>query len=215
MWSANIEFSNKYALISKLAIKHKISFFGYPLHSKLTKNSLEVTFYGWTNTSSSVNKAFYDDLTTHSDVLHAEFYNQSIIVCIKQPVETQHVYSSDVIYLKPILVRSDGVQEYVLGAWDRSILENILKVDIPQVKSRLKKITQKPIENIGLFAPVALTNKQKNAFHLAQKNKYYSFPKRNIHLNKLAKKSKVSLATYQAHLRKAEQKILNSYLDLE
>jgi predicted DNA binding protein len=52
-----------------------------------------------------------------------------------------------------------------------------------------------------------LTNKQKQALDLAMKYDYYEYP-RKIKLEKLAKFMKISLSTYQAHLRKAERKIL-------
>jgi predicted DNA binding protein len=52
-----------------------------------------------------------------------------------------------------------------------------------------------------------LTNKQKRAVELAINNDYYEYP-RKIELKKLAKLMNLSYSTYQAHLRKAEKKLI-------
>jgi hypothetical protein len=52
-----------------------------------------------------------------------------------------------------------------------------------------------------------ITVKQRKALELAVHGGYYDYP-RKITLEDLAKQMGVSYATYQAHLRKAEQKLL-------
>jgi len=52
-----------------------------------------------------------------------------------------------------------------------------------------------------------LTEKQKRAFELAIEQGYYDIPKRTD-LKKLSKLMKVSLATFQEHLKRAEAKII-------
>ena len=54
-----------------------------------------------------------------------------------------------------------------------------------------------------------LTDKQKHAFDLAVEHGYYGIPKRTD-LAKLSRMMKISLATYQEHLRRAESKIIPS-----
>ena len=53
-----------------------------------------------------------------------------------------------------------------------------------------------------------MTERQKEALQLAVKNGYYEYP-RQIDLMKLAKIMKVSYSTFQFHLRRAENKIMN------
>jgi predicted DNA binding protein len=214
MWVIGIKVENKIALANRLAHKYKCSFFGYPLNVQETKEGVNVTFFGWTDAPSSKANSFFEELKKDSSVIHAEMHEQSIIILMKQPKETIPLYSSKIIYLQPVLVRLDFVQEYVLASWNREDLSEILKSRIPNVKMKLKFIREQPINNIGMFVPARLTQKQQKAFLLAQKEKYYTFPKRNIHLKELASLSGVSMATYQAHLRKAERKILENYKDL-
>ena len=52
-----------------------------------------------------------------------------------------------------------------------------------------------------------LTEKQKEVFELAIKEGYYDIPKRTD-LIKLAKIKKVSIATFQEHLKRVEAKII-------
>ena len=52
-----------------------------------------------------------------------------------------------------------------------------------------------------------ITKNQKEALELAINNGYYDYPKK-IKMEKLAKMMKISYSTYQAHLKKAESKIL-------
>lgn len=214
MWTLSFITKNEKSIINILANKHNISFFGYPLNVEEKKDFVLVTFYGWTNASITKTEQFYKDLSDFEDVVDVEYYEQAIILCIKQPKEAESFYSRKIIYLKPILINNDFTQEYVLGSWNRDFLSKILQTKIKNVDIKLRKIEQKPIQNIGLFSPINMTQKQQNAFQLAKQEGYYEFPKRNTNLNALAKKSDVSMATLQAHLRKAEQKILNNYNQL-
>ena len=56
-----------------------------------------------------------------------------------------------------------------------------------------------------------LSNKQREAYQLAVENGYYKFP-RKIGLEEMAKIMKISVSTFQEHLRKAEEKIIPSYI---
>ena len=69
-----------------------------------------------------------------------------------------------------------------------------------------------PLQNV-YFPKIMpkLTVLQKKALELAIKEGYYETPKKT-NLRTLAKLSKVSLATYQKHLQKAESKIIPDVL---
>ena len=214
MWVTSLIATNKSAFISQLANKYNTSFFGYPLNIQRVRGKLFVTFYGFTNATKQTNAAMFADMQESSLVRNVELHENSFILCMEQPKESEHLYSANILYLKPILVKPNFEQVYTLASWNREDLNAILKSTIPKVKFKLQYIKEEPIANIGLFTPTNLTNKQSDAFALAKSEGYYTFPKRNAHLHDLAKKSKLSLATYQAHLRKAEQKILTTYVNL-
>ena len=56
-----------------------------------------------------------------------------------------------------------------------------------------------------------LSEKQREAYQLAVEQSYYKFP-RKIGLEGMAKLMKVSVSTFQEHLRKAEEKIMPTYV---
>jgi predicted DNA binding protein len=215
MWVTSILTKNTKSLINHVAHKHNVSLYGYPLNIQKIGDEFYVTFYGWVNASPTKTSELFKDLEGSTMVCHVEQHDQAFIVCMQQPKETAYLYSHTIIYLKPIFVQPNFTQEYVVASWNRKDLNKILQMKIPNVSIKLNYIKQQPLQNIGLFAPTKLTTKQQAAFNLAQKEGYYVFPKRGVHLKDLAKKSNLSLATYQAHLRKAEQKILNTYRGLQ
>jgi len=214
MWVSSILTTNKQGLIYVLANKYNLSFFGYPLNTQELNGKFYVTFYGWTDASITKTEQLFKELEESPLVRHAECHGNSFIISMQQPRETIYFYSPNIIYLKPILVRPNFTQEYVVASWNREDLSKILQLRIPKVKLKLNFIKEQAIQNIGLFAPVNLTEKQQRAFNLAQQEGYYNFPKRSAHLADLAGKSRISMATFQAHLRKAEKKILSTFKDL-
>lgn len=215
MWTTSISANNHDSFINILANKYELSFFGYPLNIQTIDDELYVTFYGWINDTKQKSEKIFEEMKKNESVLHVEHYENSFILCMKQPADAVYLYSANIIYLRPIHVKQDFTQTYVLASWNREDLNKILQLRIPGIKFNLHFIKEKPIENIGLFAPTRLTVKQQDAFLLAQQEGYYEFPKRGSHLSELAKLSNISLATYQAHLRKAERKILSTYVELE
>lgn len=56
-----------------------------------------------------------------------------------------------------------------------------------------------------------LTTKQRDAIELAITHGYYDYP-RKIDVQDLAKLAKLAFSTFQAHLRKAEKKLIPSSL---
>ncbi len=81
------------------------------------------------------------------------------------------------------------------------------------MNAKLIFIKEKQIKNISIIQQQPeLTDKQKTALELAIKNGYYKYP-RKIELKRLAKLMNLSYSTYQAHIRKAEQKLLPFFFD--
>ena len=80
-------------------------------------------------------------------------------------------------------------------------------MDVPVFRVELKSVEETKISDI--FLPhiyPKISEKQKEAIELAVKNGYYEYP-RKIDVKNLANISGLAFSTFQAHLRKAEQKI--------
>lgn len=120
---------------------------------------------------------------------------------------TTNYYTPKIFLLKPV-VHKDGKEDWYFGAWDKKIVTNLYKTFKKHFHVKLLSIKEKDITDI--FIPhimPKITEKQKEAIHLAIDNGYYEFP-RKIDLDKLSKLMSVSRVTYQEHLRKAERKLI-------
>jgi len=117
-------------------------------------------------------------------------------------------YNPSLIHYKPVIWHEDGWEEFNVASMERKDIENLIKIGRTKYKLDLLEFKQSKIKNLGYLTILPeLTDKQKKAFELAVKNGYYEYP-RQIQLEKLAKISNLALSTYQAHLRKAERRLL-------
>ena len=82
-----------------------------------------------------------------------------------------------------------------------SFIQDFLNIESPTFK-------EEKISNISFTRVLPeLTKNQTKALEIAINYGYYDYPKK-IKMEKLAKMMKISYSTYQAHLKKAEGKIL-------
>lgn len=116
-------------------------------------------------------------------------------------------YNPELIYVKPVVIDTSGIETWEFAAFRKqTILEFIKK----NKTSKLVSIQQTKLQDI-YFPRLSpdLSKKQRAALEIAMKEGYYDFPKR-VDLEHLAKRSKVTRATFREHLRKAEKKILSN-----
>ncbi|MEK6952613.1 MAG: helix-turn-helix domain-containing protein [Nanoarchaeota archaeon] len=117
-------------------------------------------------------------------------------------------YNPAVIHVKPAVIYPTLEEEQEIACIDRKILEKMISIARKRYKGGLSYLKQEKIADIGILSILPkITEKQKRALHLAIEKGYYEYP-RQIELEKLAKFMNISLSTYQAHLRKAERKLL-------
>jgi predicted DNA binding protein len=132
----------------------------------------------------------------------------SLSETVEQKLLVSAAYDPQLIHYRPVIWHPDGWEEWHIACIDRSPLERIIQVCRKIYKIKLVGISQRKITNVGFMTIIPeLTTKQKEAIHLAIQHDYYSIP-RGIGLEKLATISHKSLSTYQAHLRKAEKKLI-------
>lgn len=122
------------------------------------------------------------------------------------------IYNRKMFFIRPVFIDHQGYESWEIASFEKGVLlEYIdeLKKEKP-IHFGVEKMVRSRIKDI-FFPKVMpfLTEKQKRAFELAIENGYYNFP-RKIDLEKLAKIMKVSISTYQEHLRKAEEKVIPS-----
>lgn len=126
----------------------------------------------------------------------------------------EHIFTyfdKSFFFLKPVVIK-EGFEYWELGSWDKKKLTkfyNDIKkfayVKLLKMKKGFPQVfIQQTMQNI--------TDKQKDAFEFAKEMGYYNFPRR-YSVEKLAKMKKVPRTTFQGHLRKAENKILDVMLE--
>jgi len=154
---------------------------------------------------------FFDELKKDKRITNLEIDKNTVFFIEKRKdtIPSSH-YHPKMFYVKPVYVNKKGYEFWEMGSWERKQLEiflNSLKkekgLDVELLSFRNTKL------NNIYFPAIApnLTEKQKRAFELAVEEGYYDIPKRT-ELKKLSKMMKISLATYQEHLKRAEAKVV-------
>src|SRR3989344_3835284 len=119
-------------------------------------------------------------------------------------------YNQKMFFTKPVFVDKEGYEYWEVASYDRDVLSEFLNGVKKQNYEHLEILQFKNIQLNNVYFPAIapdLTDKQKRAFELAVWEGYYDIPKR-IDLKKLAQLMKISLATFQEHLKRAEAKIV-------
>jgi len=118
-------------------------------------------------------------------------------------------FSRKMFSVKPILIDNKGYEYWEIASYKKEELINFIKKIKPFCDSfDLLSIKNTPLKNIYFPKLMPkLTDLQKKALELAIKEGYYEAPKRTS-LRKLAVLMKISLATFQKHLQKAESKVI-------
>jgi len=210
MWTLKIKFYNK-NFMNVLANKYNITAYGYPLNTFYENGKFYVNITATIIGSEKDKKEFIKELKKEKQTKNIEANNDFVIASFEQPKETEALFSSGFIYLHPQKLTPDFYQTYYLGSWDREKLTKVLNMLLKGTEVKIQQFKQEKIKDISItgISP-SLTEKQKQAFKFAYENNYYDFP-RKIDLDKLSKTMKISLSTYQAHLRKAEKKITDFF----
>jgi predicted DNA binding protein len=118
------------------------------------------------------------------------------------------LFSKEIFYIKPIMIKPDGFEYWCLASWNRSTLTRAFNASKFFGSSEILEIKETKIDKIFLpHLTPNITEKQLHAIRLAIKNGYYKSPKQT-NLKKLAKEMKISKETFFEHLAKAESKIL-------
>ncbi len=156
---------------------------------------------------------FVLDLKKDKNVIKLEQKGDMFFLLEKAQIKAVEFYTPKIIFVKPVLIDDKGYETWEIASWEK---EEVSKF-VNKVKKRIKnfellKFNKINIDNV--FFPKLmpdLTAKQKRAIELAIKEGYYKTPKKTD-LRKLAKLTGVSLATYQQHIRVAEEKLIPNLL---
>lgn len=208
MWVLKLKLKPKGQFLGTMSVKHKVSMTGYPLSYYKDNKWLYLIIAGLMFGEEKNKKALIRDIKKQPEYVNHEVNEDFAIVIIKQPLTTEPVYNPQIIRPSPAIISSKGYHIWEFASFDRKLLEKILDFIEKHLEGEILKFKQEKVKNISFTKLIPeLTKNQKRALEIAITNCYYNYPKK-INMESLAKKMGISYSTYQAHLKKAEGKIL-------
>jgi len=208
MWRLKLKLDSSKQPMGKLAIKHQVSMTGYPLSYYKDSKYLYVISAGFVFGEDKNKKMLFRELKQSKDVVNFEKSEDFAINITKQPLFTEPVYDPKIIRPSPVIINKKGFHIWDLASFDRKILEKVLKFTEQKLGAKIMFFREEKISNISFTRLLPeLTKNQKKALEIAINNGYYDYPKK-IKMEKLAKQMNISYSTFQAHLKKAEGKLL-------
>lgn len=208
MWRLKLKLDSSKQFLGKLAIKHEVSMTGYPLSYWKDSNNLYLVSAGTMFGDENKKKALIRELKKSNEFVDLEISGDFIINVTKQPLFTEPVYDGRIIRPNPVTINKKGFHIWDLASFDRKVLEKVLEFSEEKLGAEIISFREEKISNINFTKLLPdLTKNQKEAMEIAIKNGYYQYPKK-IKMEDLAKKMRISYSTYQAHLKKAEGKMI-------
>lgn len=210
MWHLILKLPSDKQFMGILAINHKVSLTGYPLSYWKDKNFLYLLSAGFIFGDEKNKKTLIREIKNSKEVVNFESSKDFIISVTKQPLFSEPVYNPRIIRPNPVIINKEGYHIWDLACFDRKILSKVIDFSTKFLGAIIISFKDEKISNVSFTKILPeLTDKQKNAMGLAIKSGYYNYPK-SVKLESLAKSFGTSYSTFQAHLKKAEGRILPS-----
>ena len=209
MWIAKFKNWHKDCMIRPRCVKYNVADLVYLINYWTNKKKFYYTELHILQGKEEDIKNFIRDFEREKSIIKIEQKGNQLITLNYKSIKEKYyskLFDQRIIYLKPVIQRTDGYEDWELACWEKEPLMNITQ--IPTFDMKILFIKQ--VKYTDLFVPrilPKLSPKQKQAIELAVKNGYYEYPRR-IDLEGLAKISKVKRQTLQENLRRAEKKIV-------
>ncbi len=213
MWIVKLKLNHKDCPIVSRCQKFHLIVLSYPSNWYETRGiKYATTTCFFQNSNEELNKKFLKELKKDKRITQLEISDNLFTYEIRLDKHGEHVmlyYNKNIIFVKPTVNHFDGHEYWEVASWKKEELERFMlqlekHMDIFEVL-KMRKTKLNDVYFPGLMPN--LSKSQKNALEIAYQNNYYAYP-RKITLEKLAKIAKISVSTYQEHLRKAEIKLL-------
>ena len=195
-------------MMGRMALKHNLTLTSYPLSYYKDKKYLYLITAGVMFGDEKNKKSFARDFKKHADSVSHEQNGDFGIVVIRQPLVTEPVYDPRIIRPTPTIVNKNGFHIWDLTSFDRKALEKVLEFAEKNFDAKVLIFREEKLSNISFTKIISpLTKNQKKAIEIAIDRGYYEYPKKTK-METLADNMGISYSTFQAHLKKAEGKII-------
>jgi len=212
MWIAKFKFTHD-CILGNRTKKFNVSLQSVSFSTFKKKNDI-ITYSTHHMTGDKKNIVrFINDLKKDKDIVKVERHGDTFFLIEKAKSKAVAFHNAKIIFVKPVLVRTNGYEIWEVGSWEKQELSNFIeKIEKQMENFQLLKFVYSKKEDI--FFPRLMPNltpNQKRALEVAIEQRYYETP-RKTDLRKLAKLRGISLSTFQEHLRKAEEKTIPNVL---
>lgn len=158
-------------------------------------------------------KKYVADLKRDKRVKYLECNDQTLFLIETAKRKPISAFSKKIFFVKPVIIDRKGDEHWEIASHQRENLIDFIK-RVKSLVDEFQLLSLKDTRLQSIYFPKvmpALTALQKRALELAVEEGYYQVPKRT-NLRSLAKLMKISLATFQKHLQKAESKVIPDVL---
>jgi predicted DNA binding protein len=212
MWNLKFKVRNKDSIYTLLTLKYKVVDYLYPVDYYIKKNKVFILGVHVFEGEDEEIKGFKNMLKRNKKVKNFEDNGKEVVTLIAEEERFYELlFAAELYHPAPVMIK-EGYEEWYIASFDRKLLEGVIK-EIEKWKDKFPEFTLHTLAKINLndiyFPKIMpkLPEKQKEAFDLALRKGYYTWP-RKVGLGGLAREMKVSISTVQEHLRKAESKLL-------
>jgi predicted DNA binding protein len=218
MWVARFKLHDDEDIYSSICLKNKVECFAIPYTNFEKKGKINLIVGMILIGEERNKKSFIDDLKKDRRIVSVERYHDFILVHAAHPVsresraEIKRFYNPEYIIVRPVHLTIDGWESWEVACIDRKELNKLIDAAIKYYHGKLISVQEETLHNVASlgFLP-ELTDKQLESLKLAYKEGYYSYP-HALTIPNLAKKAKKSYSTFQEHLSKAENKLVEHFL---
>lgn len=218
MWVARFKLRDDEDIYAPLCIKYRVECFAFP-YTHFEKGGKIHLLVGIVMSGKETQKhQFVAELRKESRIVNVESYHDFLLVHAQHPAsrenraEIKRFYNPQYIMAKPVHLTLDGWEYWEVACVDREELNELINAAVKYYHGELIFMQRETLKNIASLGFIPeLTEKQLEALKLAHKEGYYRYP-RNLTIPDLAKRVKKSYSTFQEHLRKAENQLVDYFL---
>jgi len=215
MWALKIKVREKWDPFNSRTLKFKVKGYFYSQNFYEKNNKIYFVGSGILEGDENSKKKFFSDLKKDKKMNFIEVNENFFIFEYFEPKTSERgknvmvAYNPRLIHLKPVIIDSEGWEDWEIASTIRKDLEDFLTIcDKLKIENKIIYFKEQKIKNLMIKTIFPkLTERQRQALILAVENNYYGYP-RKTKMEHLAKMMGISLSTYQFHLAKAEAKII-------
>jgi predicted DNA binding protein len=220
LWTAKLRAYDQGNLLGSRARKFKLTIYYYPINHYEQDGIYYFIAMGLVKgTPQNIRKCFRELRKTTAVkqgryIARLEVNKETFlsVTAQKSSVESRKLvrffYNPSIIHINPAVIHPDGSEEWDVCSFNKADLERIITIGEHLYNLQLVSLRRANVTNLHIVsASPRLSRRQKTVLELAIKKGYYRYP-RSVGLAGLAKESGISVSTFQAHLRKAENKVI-------